>query len=245
MVSLLYMILAFLPVLFYIFLIWATTPWRSINLRSSFTYLVTGFISVGIILTYFRLFPNCQDMLFPNDIPLSIFLLYFIQVALVEELCKFSAFIIAESIREKEKIYDSPIGIMIYCGISALGFAFIENVNYAQMYGGQVLITRSFLSMLVHFICGLIMGYWISSSSIPTKVENRSLFEIVLQARPKLKKIIYYCMGIISATVYHGFFDYSLSTGGENVYPMAYVILFGGMMFAYLGARKIIEKTKF
>lgn len=243
MIALSYILLAFIPVLFYIFLIWATTPWRSINLKSSFIYLFTGFLSVGIILTYFRLFPDCQSPIFPDDIPLSTFLLYFIQVALVEESCKFISFLLAEKVRESERIYDNPMGIMFYCGITALGFAFIENVNYAQMYGGQVLIVRSVLSMLVHFICGMIMGYWISSSTIPTKIENRSLFEIVLHTRPVLKKVIYYSMGLLCATAYHGFFDYSLSTG--TPYPVAYIILFGGMISAYLGARRIIERIKF
>jgi RsiW-degrading membrane proteinase PrsW (M82 family) len=239
--SLFYLLVAFIPVLFYIVIIWATTPWKSINIRTAFIYLFTGLMSIGIILTYFRLFPSCQDPVKIGGEPSLIFFC-FIQVALVEEICKLAAFTIGDKTRIGEMEYDSPIGTMFYCGISSLGFAFLENVNYALTYGGEVLINRSFIAMMVHFLCGLIIGYWVSASRLPSKVQNRSFFEVLVSNRPKLKKVIYYSIGVCCAIALHGLFDFNIFSGGDE--STTYIIIFGGVVFAYLAAKRLIEKAK-
>ena len=172
--SILYLLISFIPVLAYILIIWSTTPWGSINLKTALRYFVTGIMSIGILLIWFDLFPNWQQpLLFLGTT--GIYVMAFIQVALVEELSKYTSFRIGEKIRGKCKTKnDLPIGTMFYCGISALGFSFIENVEYATKYGGDVIISRSITAMMIHFLCGLIMGYWLSTSRIPSKLENRS-----------------------------------------------------------------------
>jgi len=241
--SLFYLLVAFLPVIAYIFIIWATTPYKSINIRTAFLYLISGLISIGIILTYFRLFPSCQDVVLFSDMSMSLLFFCFIQVALVEELCKLAAFSIGDRLRIDERDYDSPIGTMFYCGISALGFAFLENVNYALTYGGEVLILRSVVALLVHFLCGLIMGYWVASSRLPSKVENRSFFEVILHHKPKVKKIVYYSIGVFCALILHGLYDFNIFSGGNDA--TSYMIIFGGVISAYLAAKSLIEKAKF
>lgn len=240
LMSLLYLLIAFVPVLMYITIIWVTTPWKSINLRTSFQYFVTGMISIGLLLTFFRLFPNWQD---PVMSPAVLMILAFVQVAMMEELCKFISFKIGEGIRgEDETKYDSAIGTMFYCGISALGFSFIENVEYALSYGGQVLFVRSFVSMMIHFLCGLIMGYWISASRIPSRLENRSLIEVLFIKKPMLKKIAYSIMGISCAIVLHGLFDYNLFIGGPD--SNSYIIILGGIVAAYLASKDLNDRIK-
>jgi len=243
MISLFYLLAAFIPVFAYICIIWATTPWKSINLKTAFQYLFTGLISIGIILTYFKLFPGCQDAIETSDLSISLIIFCFIQVALIEELCKLSAFSICERVRKDEVHYDSPIGTMFYSGISALGFAFLENVNYALTYGGDVLFIRSVVSMLVHFLCGLIVGYWIAASRLPAKAANISLFEHIVYHRPVLKKVIYYIIGISCAVTLHGLYDYNILSGGDGV--TSYMIIFGGVVSAYLAAKSLMEKSKY
>ena len=240
--SLVYLLAAFIPVFFYICIIWATTPWKSINLKTAFRYLFTGLISIGIVLTYFRLFPHAQDMINTSDESIALIIFSFIQVALIEEVSKFSAFIIGQNIRKDNIEYDSPIGTMFYTGISALGFAFLENVNYAVQYGGSILIVRSVVSIMVHFLCGLLLGYWISASRLPSKLENRSLFEVIIHRRPILKKVIYYGIGLFCATMLHGLFDYNIFSGGTQA--TCYIIILFGIMSAYLAAKRLIEKSR-
>lgn len=238
-----YLLVAFLPVILYICVIWATTPWKSINLTTAFQYLFTGLISIGIILTYFKLFPDCQEVVTMSSVSASLFFFSFIQIALVEELCKITAFSIMDSIRSEESLYDSPVATMFYSGISALGFAFLENVNYALTYGGEVLLARSVVSMLVHFLCGMIIGYWVAASRLPSKIQNRSLFELTIHHRPALKKFIYYAIGVSCAVTLHGLFDFNIFTGGTE--STGYMIIFGGIIAAYLAAKDLIERTKF
>lgn len=241
--SFFYLLVAFIPVLLYIFVIWSTTPWKSISLGTAFQYLFTGLISIGIILTVFRIFPGCQKPLFGYNPSFSLLFLCYIQVALLEEVCKLAAFSIGDRIRKDERGYDSPIGVMFYCGISALGFAFLENVSYAMQYGGEVIIFRSVVSMMVHFLCGLIMGYWVSVSRLPFKLENRSMFEVMCGRRPLFKKISYYTIGIFCAVSLHGLYDFNIFTGGSD--SVGYIIIFGGIISAYLAAKNLIERSKF
>jgi RsiW-degrading membrane proteinase PrsW (M82 family) len=237
----LYLLLAFLPVLFYIGVIWSTQPIGSINFRNSLHHFLSGIISIGLIFTYFRIFPGCQKLL--NINPQWSYLFFsFIQIALVEEISKFISFRIGETVRgETSVFYDKPIATMFYCGITGLGFAFIENVTYAMQYGGDVLLVRSFVAMLLHFLCGMIMGYWVSSSRMPTKIKNRSLFEVMCVNYPNFKKVGYYIIGIICAVFIHGLYDYNLFTKGHIT--SNYLILFSSAIAAYLAAKDLNQKS--
>ncbi len=239
----LYLFIALIPVLFYILVIWATTPWKAIDLRTAFQYFITGMMSVGILLVFFRLFPNWQDPVLMFGGSNVLLILAFLQVALVEEICKFISFRLGEGIRGKDQLnYDSSIGTMFYCGISAIGFAFIENVQYAIAYGGQVIIFRSITSMMVHFLCGLIMGYWLAASRVQSKLHNRSLMEVMFIKKPALKRISYSIMGISCAMILHGLFDYNIFSEGHIV--SNYLIILGGLVAAYLASKDLIEREK-
>jgi RsiW-degrading membrane proteinase PrsW (M82 family) len=238
----LYFLISFIPVLLYILTIWLSSPINSIDLKKSIQYSLTGILSVGMLFIYFRMVPKCHHPI-SSDVNLSFWFLAFIQISLIEELSKFISFNINERMRGIDDVkYDSAIGTMFYCGISALGFSFIENIDYAIKFGGQILIIRSFFSMLLHFICGLIMGYWISLSRIPTRMKDRSLLELFFIKYKKLKKWVYSLIGIGCAVILHGMFDYNIFTGGHIV--SNYIILLSGIIAVYLGVKDLQEKTK-
>lgn len=238
--GIIYLLLAFIPVLIYIGIIYITTPIGSISIRNSTHHFLSGIISIGIIFIYFRIFPEYQKLLLISP-QWSIVIFSFIQVALVEEVCKFMSFRIGEFIRGESIFYDRPIATMFYSGITSLGFAFIENVIYAMQYGGEILIIRSFVSMLIHFLCGMIMGYWISVSRLPTKIKNRSLFEILCVNNPNLKLITYYSVGILSAVFIHGLYDYNLFSKGHIT--SNYLIIFSSIIATYLAAKDLNQKS--
>jgi RsiW-degrading membrane proteinase PrsW (M82 family) len=175
--------------------------------------------------------------------PESLVFFCFIQIALVEEMSKLAAFHLGELVRREESIVDSPVATMFYAGISSFGFAFMENIDYIFQYGGSVIIIRSITSTMIHFLCGLILGYWVAASRMPSVLENRSLFEIILQTRPVLKKFIYYAIGITCAITLHGMYDYSCSNASSDPL-MSYMIIFGGIISAYLAARRLVEKER-
>jgi RsiW-degrading membrane proteinase PrsW (M82 family) len=238
--GLLYMTLAFIPVLIYIWIIWLTSPKKSINIRDSFLHFFSGIISVCFIYLFSSLFPNFQHPI--SNLEWTLLVFSFCQVAFIEELSKFSAFIIGEKVKGEQLIYDSPVATMFYCGITSLGFSFIENVAYAAQFGGQVLIMRSFIAMLLHFIAGMIMGYWISLSRIPTKLKNRSPFELFCVNRPQIKKYIYYFIGLLSAIFIHGLYDFNIFSKGHIT--SNYLIIITGVIASYLAAKDLDEKSK-
>lgn len=242
MLSLFYLLLAIIPVLFYVLIIWSTTPWKSIDLKTAFQYSITGVLSIALLITFFYIFPNWQKPIDPTDLSFSLVIMAFVQVAMVEEISKLAAFKINESIRGDSITNDSPIGTMFYSGISALGFAFMENVKYALMFGGNVLIFRSFITIMVHFLCGLVMGYWISVSRLPSKLKNRSLMEVSFIRYPNLKKVLYHIIGILFAVLLHGLYDYNIFSYGEKI--TNYLIIIGGIVVSYLMFKDLNEKFR-
>jgi RsiW-degrading membrane proteinase PrsW (M82 family) len=235
-----YLLIAFIPVLIYIFLIWATAPWKSIDIKKAFSHFIVGIISIGIVLTIHRIFPGLVKPFEWLSLSASFFIFSFLQVALIEEGSKFFSFIIGERVRGIDDVlYDKPFTTMFYCGITHLSFAFIENVNYALIYGTQVLLIRSVISMLVHFLCGLLMGYWISKGRMVTRVKKRSFSEILFIKKPHIKERIYYAIGIFTSVFIHGLYDYNIFSNGNLV--SSSLIILGAVIASYLAAKDLIE----
>jgi hypothetical protein len=95
-----------------------------------------------------------------SENPLYSFLYYTLGVGLLEEVIKCIPLIIILFIFQKA--VNEPLDYVRYICISALGFAFGENIEYALGYGEYVLLGRSILSVPGHmffsalFIYGLI-----------------------------------------------------------------------------------------
>lgn len=212
-------LLCILPVIFYSIAIFLNSPSFSIRLKSSFTYLYTGFLSITILQFIFFIFPHIQDKMFQIheggfdlqgvyfDVyqpTLSTLLFFaFIQIALIEEFSKWVAFKCSNYMRgSRRNRMDHPYAVMFYSALISAGFAVVENVQYAQraIYGefGQitpeaVVAGRGLTSVIVHMACGLFMGYYIALSKNSTTT----------------KKILYNVLGISAATFMHGIYDFN------------------------------------
>lgn len=222
-------LLCLLPVIIYSIAIFINSPTLSIRLKTSFTYLYTGLLSVTILQFIFFIFPHLHDTFFKVyignfDLTTGHFEIYqptfatllmfaFIQVGLMEELSKWIAFKCADYMRGKRrKNLDHPYAIMFYSALISAAFSIAENVQYAQraMFGEfgnispqNLLITRAVSSVIVHMACGLFMGYYIARSKGATKI----------------KKIVFNFLGILSATFIHGIYDLNwMKPGTENDY---------------------------
>ncbi len=112
---------------------------------------------------------------------------YFIGIALVEELFKFSVFYLG-AYRKSE--FDEPMDGIVYSVAAALGFATIENVLYVAMGGIVVALLRAVLSVPGHALFGASMGYYSGLAKFNQNKENRLLAK-----------------GILLATIYHGLYD--------------------------------------
>jgi RsiW-degrading membrane proteinase PrsW (M82 family) len=80
----------------------------------------------------------------------------FIRVSLVEEAAKLLPFLLFAYPRRE---FCGPMDGIVYAVAVALGFATVENVLYANAFGGNVLVYRAFTSTLAHVAFSGLWGY--------------------------------------------------------------------------------------
>jgi RsiW-degrading membrane proteinase PrsW (M82 family) len=253
-------IFSILPALIYGFIVFIHSPKKTIQLNKLWIYTIIGFLSITFFNFFTFIFPEFQVPLFREFIGfsyingelisffkntmLSVLFLAIIQVALLEEFSKWMTFKCGDLIRGRNTLRDHPYAIMFYTTMVAAGFASIENTEYAvrALSGGfgpdadvsQVLFVRSISTVIMHMICGIVMGYYIALGA----------------KSHKLDRVKYNFIGLVSATILHGLYDFTLMYGplSETTahWPSA-IIVVGGLVLAYFMAtdlkyRKIYKK---
>ncbi len=114
----------------------------------------------------------------------------FFKVALVEE---FSKFIFIRFILFRNKNFNEPFDGIVYAVMVGMGFATLENILYVYQYGIPTGILRMFTAVPAHACFAILMGYYL----------GRAKFT-------KQKNLYYSLLALISATVFHGLYDYFL-----------------------------------
>lgn len=112
------------------------------------------------------------------------------KVALVEE---FSKFIFIRFILFRNKNFNEPFDGIVYAAMVGMGFATLENILYVYQYGIPTGIMRMFTAVPAHACFAILMGYYI----------GRAKFS-------KEKNLYFTLLALISATVFHGLYDYFL-----------------------------------
>lgn len=114
----------------------------------------------------------------------------FFKVALVEE---FSKFIFIRFILFRNKNFNEPFDGIVYAVMVGMGFATLENIVYVYQYGIATGILRMFTAVPAHACFAILMGYYL----------GRAKFS-------KEKNLYFTLLALISATVFHGLYDYFL-----------------------------------
>ena len=219
------LLLVVLPPVLYVLIIYWTSPFKSINLKTAVRYLIGGVISIS--------FHKIITVGFPYE-PQFLFIkpgidYWFLEVAPREEIAKFLAFLGIWYVSKKGED-NHPIGNMFYCGMVGLGFAMIENISYLQKYGHETLIIRQVTSTLSHMIFGLLAGYWFALGQIRSAKFSRSIFNMFTNRYPRFKTFIYSIMGVSCGILYHGLWNYSLMASENAAYSIMILMLFGGLV---------------
>lgn len=267
--NILLFLLAVLPGLFYAWLIYVNSPRHILKPRLIFSYLLYGMMSVFLIHILHFIFPHWTESLWTTpsivaedcrvwikNIPtnLSIIFKNYIQVGLSEEFCKGLVFLTITSLRIKSfRVKDSAYSIMYYMMMVSLGFALIENIEYGtRAYwifsnGGEVsptvvLIVRSVTAIIAHMLFGLIMGFFFALGFKEIRGYNSDTTIINVWARNhnKLKKVMYFLLGLFVATFLHGSYNYSL--GFSDGWLVTISLLVIGLISTFFMSRKLIRK---
>ena len=180
------------PALIYLAIILKYLPSKKISKQKIITGLTSGILSTTLVNFLYFIFPKYSSQISSNMI-INVFFMAFIQIALVEEFFKYSAYKL-NKLQEEE--YFFPTETFILCLLPSVSFAIIENFQYVNKFkyqGWNVALQRSVSATVMHIICGSIIG-----------------FGVVLGKISKNKKIIYTICGITMASFVHGLYDLSL-----------------------------------
>jgi RsiW-degrading membrane proteinase PrsW (M82 family) len=121
-----------------------------------------------------------------NDLLFCIF-----GIGLIEETVKIIPFLIL--LKFTDEVNES-VDYIIYASISALGFAFMENLLYFQDLGLSKISGRAFTAVLLHMTLTSIVAYGLFYSRYAKKYKDRS----------------YFLIAFALACVIHGIYDYWL-----------------------------------
>lgn len=153
-------------------------------LIKSFGY---GILSVGVtfILSYVvELFlPVLEDEILQQGLHA------FFAVSFVEE---FSKFIFLMLLLYPHKEFNEPYDGIVYAVMIGMGFATLENILYSLQNGLGVALIRMFTSVPGHASFAVLMGYFAG------------------MAKFKVKNKYYALVGLLIATLFHGFYDFFL-----------------------------------
>lgn len=251
---------ALLPIILYVYLVYYMIPKTYVSLDRGRRYLISGLMSPFLVFLVYFILPNWGKPV-SDDYFLSFLFFSIVQIGFLEEFSKYSIFqwVSAERLSQK---HDLPVATMYYSFMTALGFALTENISYLiSLYQSssldpavsQVQLNNSMLSMalsrsmtavVMHMICGIIIGYFITLS---IQKEKRDKLKQVNpnQHNFNLFKKIYLFYGISLAAIFHGIYDLNLMLPDNN-YKMLFcvIIIASGLSIGYFMITDLIKKSK-
>ena|ERR1700741_201879 len=124
---------------------------------------------------------------FVNDFAYSVVI-----IGLVEEVVKFLPLLIL--LLFFRRILNEPVDYLVFAAVSALGFAFHENIIYIQQYGIGVIGTRSVLSVPGHIFDAALFAYGF----------------VLYRFHPGENKVLKVIAFIGLSALSHGFYDFWL-----------------------------------
>jgi RsiW-degrading membrane proteinase PrsW (M82 family) len=158
--------------------------WKFLILIFGISALLTPFTLIVYDFVNNQLHFNLNGSFF-NDLIYCI-----LGIGLIEESIKLIPLLI---LLKFTKQINEPIDYIIYASISALGFAFIENMSYFGGYGLELIHGRGLISVVIHMICSSMIGYGISIG-----FDHQKKFYIRL------------ILSLLIASAAHGIFDFWL-----------------------------------
>lgn len=174
-----------------------------------------GYILATFLLsccTIFLVYP-IQDILsnyfqyYPSIHPMQDFIYDVISIGMVEELVKIIPVFI---ILWFTKAINEPYDYILYCSISALGFAFIENIGYIQESQLYNINARALMAAVAHMVFSSTIGYGLMLGRYSKRLNGVALFFITF----------------IIASIMHGFYDFWLINDWGSQYEWLTIVFF-------------------
>ncbi len=136
---------------------------------------------------------------------LNDFLYCILGIGLIEEMMKLIPLLIL--VRYSRQV-NEPIDFIVYGSVSALGFAFAENLIYFQSYGPEVFTARALTAVVFHMFLTSLVAY----GFIIRRYRGRGRFAVVR----------YFVLSMLI----HGLYDFWLVNDSVNLFRIVSILLY-------------------
>lgn len=226
-------ILASLPALVYSLIVYYKSKTKTIGLKGCFMYFMLGILSTCCVDIYHFIFPQWTFQTIKDFVP-ALWIFAVIQVGMLEEVMKFFCFKLGNVFKTEE---ESPQALMYYSMSVACGFAVAENILYLKTYGNMVLLPRAFSSVIVHMVCGILIGYFVAAGRL-------NAFKRLSNLPSRLRMVLTTGIGILAASIYHGIFDFIAFYGDDFMRHKMIYTLIVGVFLAYTAVDDLKRRVK-
>lgn len=179
--------IAILPVVVLMAYIYRQDKYQKEPVKSLMKAFIGGMISIPIDIILVTLIQTCLGN---TAIASTVFYSSFLEAGIPEELSKFLIFMI---LIWRDRNFDEYFDGIVYATFIGLGFACFENIEYVFSYGFGTGVVRALISVPGHFLFGVLLGYFLSLAKFHPEHRGRFI-----------------CLGLLSAMVAHGLFDWLL-----------------------------------
>lgn len=187
---------------------------RKLDIFEPEPWLHTLFVFGLSMITIFLVYPY-GDILhdvfgyFSSLNPIKALLHDIVKIGFIEELVKFIPFLI---ILKLTKAVNEPYDYIYYMSVSALGFAFVENLGYIQDGSLNNISSRGIMPAVAHMLFSATIGYG-----------------LMLAKYKKYNSLLMFLVFFVLAAVMHGFYDYwlinKIVTGYEWVSVLFFIVM--------------------
>ena len=159
--------------------------------------------------------------------------------------------------------------------MSSVGFSIVENISYLINYRNSLIelifqemsygtiynpievqsfisdevmnlaFTRAISAVILHMLCGIIMGYFLVKSHREKYYHKTEPDEDITMKNSQFKRWYYVGCAIVSAAILHGVYDLNLMLP-QNMWVYYFHILniLGGLLIGYLIIKVIIKQSR-
>lgn len=266
--NILIFLLAIIPGLIYSIVIFSNSPRnQNVRLRIALQYLMYGMLSIFFVSAVHFIFPHWMEYLWMETVPITKYItptkftitfqevptmlarvvFWFGQVGMTEEVCKALTLLLITGLRLKSlRIKDKPYAMMFYAMMVSMGFALVENVMYGFRFidhnPQMIMLIRGITAVVAHMIFGLMMGYFFSLGFKEIRGYNSepTNFNIWARTHTKLRRTIFFGLGILVPTLFHGTYDFILDLDVNWITVAEFLII--GLGITYSMSKNLINK---
>ncbi len=175
--------------------------YRSDRLERESPRLIGSLVISGIISTFFaliseRVLGTVLNMNVEPNTTLYNVILYFLIVAVSEELSKY---VLLRKKTWRNPEFDCQYDGVVYAVAVSLGFALWENISYVTMYGFGTALVRAVTAIPGHACFGVFMGVFYGLAKSNDYIGNKSLSNF------------YNVMAVVVPVLLHGAYDFIAS----------------------------------